>query len=129
LIRARLSGITLALAVFAIACATLHTALPIFFDSGSPNIDGVGAAQLVVVSLSWLTLILSLVRPSAAGTVALSVMLVLCGFILAPALVVAVMYRTWLIALFAVGGPASIVAAVRVLMEWRRIRGWTTSSS
>lgn len=117
-----ISALTLALALFAIACSTVQVILPRFFDSGYPVIDWVAIVQFMVVGCAWLSLAITAVRPSSSAVIALAVALVLCGLILAPVVIVALIYRAWLVVLLAVGCPVAFLASARAIIEWRSAR-------
>lgn len=120
--RRSISALTLAMAMFATACATVEVILPRFFDSGYPVIDWVAISQFIVVGLTWLSLLISAVRPSPVSLIALAITLALCGLILAPVIIVAVMYRAWLVVVLAIGCPVAFFASTRAVIEWRGAR-------
>lgn len=120
--RRPISALTLAMAIFATACTTVEVILPRFFDSGYPIIDWVAISQFIVVGLAWLSLVIAAVRPSPVSLIALAITLALCGLILAPVIIAAVIYRAWLVVLLAVGCPAAFVASVRSVLAWRGAR-------
>lgn len=120
--RPPLGGLTLALAAFAIVGVTLQTTLPIFFDSGYPEFDLRVIVQLGIVGMAWCLLGLAGIRPTSFSLMSLTIILVICGLILAPVIIVAAVYRTWLVVVPALGCPAALAAAARSISTWRRRR-------
>lgn len=117
--RSPLGVLTLALAAFAIAMATLQTVLPTLVDVGDSELGLLDVTQLAIVGMSWFTLTAAAIRPSPVRITALTTALVFCAIILAPAIIVAAMYRAWLAVVVALGVPAAIAAAVRSIIACR----------
>lgn len=124
--RSPLGVLTLTLAAFAIAMAALQTILPTFFDVGDPELGLLDVTQLAIVGMSWFTLAAAAIRPSAVWITALTTALIFCAIILAPAIMVAAMYRAWLAVVVALGFPAALAAAARSISTWRGSRNRTS---
>lgn len=121
---ARRSGdlVTLVLALYATVSISFYLVSVRYFDIGEPVIDRVAVAEIVLLSVAWFTLLLTVLAPARFLLIILSAVLTLCGIVLAPVIITAAIYTVWPMILISAGCPIAFIASVRVFLWWRNSR-------